>query len=67
MTRRAGGHILGVEQQAAATRGITRNVQQAAGGTQRVSSNINRVSAAVEAAGTLREEVEQFLAAVRAA
>jgi methyl-accepting chemotaxis protein len=74
-----------MQQQAAATKEITRNVQQAAGSAKHVSQNINGVSEAVDAAnsaasellletdrlasqaGTLKAEVGNFLATVRAA
>jgi len=74
-----------VEEQTAATREITRNVQHAAGGTRDVSNHVSGVSRAIEQASTvaqeakraadglaeqataLREEVDQFLATLRAA
>jgi methyl-accepting chemotaxis protein len=74
-----------MQQQAAATKEITRNVQQAAGSARHVSQNIDGVSEAVAAAGsaasellleadtlasqagTLKAEVGDFLATVRAA
>ncbi|NVO14183.1 MAG: cache domain-containing protein [Rhodoplanes sp.] len=74
-----------VEEQNAATKEITRNVQQAASGTRDVSQNITGISGAIEEAGvaaadvtqaadglagqaeTLRQEVDQFLATLRAA
>jgi methyl-accepting chemotaxis protein len=46
-----------VEEQAAATHEITRNVQQAASSTQDVSRNISGVSAAVQNAGTVADAV----------
>lgn len=74
-----------VEEQGAATGEIARNVQQAAQGTQEVSSHISSVTQAAadtgrvsseivsaaseltDQAGRLREEVDRFIARVRAA
>ncbi|WP_029010948.1 methyl-accepting chemotaxis protein, partial [Azospirillum halopraeferens] len=81
----AGTIAAAVEEQAAATQEIGRNVQQAACGTQEVSDNITGVSTAAreagtaaaevlsaanrlsQEAGTLRTEVDGFIARVRAA
>jgi methyl-accepting chemotaxis protein len=48
-----------MEQQAAATQKITRNVQEAAGSAKHVSQNINGVSEAVDAAGAAASDLLQ--------
>jgi methyl-accepting chemotaxis protein len=48
-----------MEQQAAATQEITRNVQEAAGSAKHVSQNINGVSEAVDAAGAAASDLLQ--------
>ncbi len=85
MSEISGAIAAAVEEQGAATRDISSNVQQAASGTEEVTNSISGVNEAAaetgsaalqvlsaassltEEAATLRREVEEFIATIRAA